>query len=75
MDQKRLGRKKAACRIDKEDLARAEETPYPSEYTRAETFKLLVPKFMLKNTLCIMTLSTWACITKFYETMFTHYVQ
>ena len=75
MAQKRLGRKKAACRIDKEDLGRAKETPYPSEYTRAETFKLLVPKSMLKDTLCIMTLSTWACITKFYETMFTHYVQ
>ena len=37
MAQKRLGRKKAAWRIDKEDLARAEKTPYPSEYPRAVT--------------------------------------
>lgn len=44
--RKALGRKKAAWRIDKEDLARAEKTPYPSEYPRAVTCN---KKFMIKK--------------------------
>lgn len=76
MAQKRLGRKKAAWRIDKEDLARAEKTPYPSEYPRAVTCtKIHDLKKKKKATLCTMTLATWTCITKIRETMFTRYVQ
>lgn len=58
------GEKKAAWRIGKEDPARAEKTPHPNEYTKAVTFKLLVPKATVKNTLYIMTLYTCICITE-----------